>query len=843
MMVLISGVTAIALYVAQQQVEGGEQEALQKEFRAHLGYVLGVQQTWHAAIADRCRQLARSVRITAALEENDTETVYRVAEEFELRGTLEKPGETEAGAPRAKFFRFLDTQGKLLPKPGIPPAPWEATLSPRGGVPEKQTLAYVAAEVGGVPTIYEVLTTPIVAAATGELTGAVVLGFEPAFAAAASQRDLTSGIWFDGRMYYPGARKDPAPALNAEAIGRAITSRTAEESVPVPVGGVPHLLFFNRLDRGTAARPAYQICLYSLADSLARLERLRWQIVVAGALLLVAGLLASHFLSRRFSAPMEQLAQVSAQNVARRERVEAELVLTEQKYRSIYQNAVEGIYLLSPEGRFLTANPALARIFGYESPAALCAALTEPDRQIFVETGRNAELLRRASEPGGVSDFESEVLRADGRKIWIVQNARAVRDEQGRIAHFEGTLQDISERKRASDALVVLNGELEKALSDLKGTQQQIIQQERLRALGQMASGIAHDFNNALVPILGFCELLQHNPSSLRDTAKTLKYLGMIQTAATDATKVVARLREFYRSRDHREAFAPVDLTKLVTQVVTMTQPRWKDQAQANGSTIHIRTELQTLPPLAGDDSALREVLTNLIFNAVDAMPKGGTITLRTHRLGDSAVLEVADTGTGMSEEVRTRCMEPFFSTKGERGTGLGLSMVFGIIRRHSGLVDIRSAPGKGTTFVITLPLHQITMEETNGAAPAAAAPTRKLRVLVVDDEEPVRELLEAALTDEGHTVEMAAHGADGLRRFLDGNFDLIITDKAMPGMSGDQLASAIKEIAPKIPIILLTGFGQFLDPQEYPKVDVLAAKPVSLPALRDAIATALQEA
>jgi CheY-like chemotaxis protein/anti-sigma regulatory factor (Ser/Thr protein kinase) len=245
------------------------------------------------------------------------------------------------------------------------------------------------------------------------------------------------------------------------------------------------------------------------------------------------------------------------------------------------------------------------------------------------------------------------------------------------------------------------------------------------------------------------------------------------------------------------------------------------------------------VPPVAGDESALREVLTNLIFNAVDAMPGGGTITLRTHKDGDSAVLEIADTGTGMTDEVRRRCLEPFFSTKGERGTGLGLSMVFGIIQRHSGTLDLQSEVGKGTTFIIKIPLQDAASLRRTSVAPEEAAHTA-LRILVVDDEAPVRDTLAAVLAADGHEVESAMDGAEGLRRFLASKFDLVITDKAMPGMSGDQMATAIKKSAPETPIVLLTGFGLFLDKEDFPAVDALASKPVRIPQLREAITHAL---
>ena len=393
------------------------------------------------------------------------------------------------------------------------------------------------------------------------------------------------------------------------------------------------------------------------------------------------------------------------------------------------------------------------------------------------------------------------------------------------------------ERKRAEEALQESNRRLEEALAELKATQQQVLQQERLRALGQMASGIAHDFNNALSPIMGYSDLLLDVPEHFDDKEKVTRYLRIINTASQDAASVVRRLREFYRVREDDEISVPVNVNHLVEQVITLTQPRWKDQALASGITIGIKTDLEQLPLVAGNEAEIREVLTNLIFNAVDAIPKSGTITFRTRSNGDHVVLEVSDTGTGMTDEVRQRCLEPFFSTKGQRGTGLGLSMVYGIIQRHYGKLAIESAPGQGTTFIIHLPLHTGQAVEDRSQEPDA--PARPLRVLVVDDEPPVREVVTAYLTGDGHSVETATDGRGGLEKFLAGWFDVVVTDQGMPEMAGDQLAAAIKRVAPNKPVILLTGFGDLIIAagERTGDVDLILSKPVTLAALREALA------
>ena len=406
-----------------------------------------------------------------------------------------------------------------------------------------------------------------------------------------------------------------------------------------------------------------------------------------------------------------------------------------------------------------------------------------------------------------------------------------------------GSIENLTRRRRAEQDLRQANRELEKALRELKATQQQAIQQERLRAIGQMASGIAHDFNNTLTPILGFSDLLLEKPGILENTEQARKFIGFLRTSAQDAANVVARLRQFYRPLDKDEEFPVIDLNSVITQSISLTEPKWRRQAQADGITIQVESKLQPIPPIAGDESGLREVLTNLIFNAVDAMPAGGTITLETESDAEHVIIRVRDTGSGMTEAVRQRCLEPFFSTKGERGTGLGLSMVYGIIERHRGKIDVESTPGEGATFVIRLPIaHPATAKVT---ASFKTKSRSALKVLVVDDESRVREVITAYLRAEGHAVTTATSGREGIEQFRAQPFDMVVTDRAMPEMSGDQMASIIKRLRPDVPVVLLTGFGALIEVtgSQSKDVDVVLSKPVTLDALRKTIESLLHAA
>jgi len=405
--------------------------------------------------------------------------------------------------------------------------------------------------------------------------------------------------------------------------------------------------------------------------------------------------------------------------------------------------------------------------------------------------------------------------------------------ERNRLLGVVVSFNDITERHRSEAELQRSHRQLEDTLAQLKATQRQVLQQERLRAMGEMASGIAHDFNNTLSPIVGFAELLMRKPDMPSETAQ--HYVKLINTAARDAASVIRRLRELYRERGESTPDAAVDLGRCIEEATALTEPRWKSQALARGVGIKIVREVAKTPVILGDAAAIREMLTNLIFNAVDAMPEGGTITMAARVDRDDVILTVSDTGVGMSEEVRRRCFEPFFSTKDQHGTGLGLSLVHATVQRHRGTLSVDSTPGQGTTFVVRLPI------QGQPVAPSAEAPvadTRRLRVLVVEDDPLVRMAVTEQLSSQGHTVQSASNGLEGLDAFMSNRFDLVLTDRAMPEMGGDQLATTIKQLAPGKPIIMLTGFGDLMQAKnERPvAVDAVVSKPVTLDALTDAI-------
>jgi signal transduction histidine kinase len=382
---------------------------------------------------------------------------------------------------------------------------------------------------------------------------------------------------------------------------------------------------------------------------------------------------------------------------------------------------------------------------------------------------------------------------------------------------------------------------LESALSELRAMQHQIVQRERLSALGSMVTGIAHDFNNSLALILGYGERLQQECRALGVSGNLTDYAQTIVTAALDAAETVSRLRGFHRAAEPGETRRPLHLDEIVQQAISFTRPRWEAETLGRGAPIECTSELAKTPPIAGNAAELREMLTNLIFNAIDAMPQGGSILFRTRLEMDRVALEVRDTGIGMNEEVKRRCLEPFFTTKGDRGSGLGLAMVYGIVQRHSGTVRVQSIPGRGTTFTFTFPQDHSGLQATP-VEPAQL--NRALRILVVDDQPVLTEILAETLSRDWHHVSTASNGRQALELFDREEFDLVITDKAMPEMNGDQLAAALKGRSPETPVIMLTGFSDISsgDAGLSEFIDYVLTKPATNAELRGAIAKVIKK-
>ncbi len=379
--------------------------------------------------------------------------------------------------------------------------------------------------------------------------------------------------------------------------------------------------------------------------------------------------------------------------------------------------------------------------------------------------------------------------------------------------------------------------ELNHYIAEQDRIREQFAQVEKLSALGELASGVAHDLNNTLAGILGRAQILLET----RDPERIEAGLRLIIKTAKDGAKTVKRIQDFARQRRDHD-FQPVSLDQVLLDVREITRPRWKNAAEA--SNVHISLELQLGSDNAlvmGDESELREVLVNMVFNAVDAMPQGGSITLSTRTVGDRLEVCVRDTGVGMSDEVRPRVFDPFFTTKGKAGMGLGLAVSYGIIRRHEGSVEVQSEVARGTTFRMSLPVARNAVRRPAGTGELKAPATNgegetSARILVVDDEDHMRDLLKDILERDGHQVVQAAGGYEALSVLNETACDAVFTDLGMPGMSGWELARAIRKQNRQLPLAVITGWGEAVGSheQQAAQVDWLVPKPFDASQIAD---------
>ena len=525
-------------------------------------------------------------------------------------------------------------------------------------------------------------------------------------------------------------------------------------------------------------------------------------------------------------------------NALERRKVEVALQKSEQKYRQFFALAPWAITLLDNKGRVLEVNRRLEDWLGYKPEEVLGQTLWElpylPQESKDKLTTKFAE--RMSGQP--TSPYELEFLSRNGQRRTGLIHATPLRDAEGNISTDLVLISDITESKRAQKDLEESNHRLQEALDELRSTQQQLVDQERQRALAHMASGIAHDFNNALSPIQGYTELLLADEEIRRDQDTLVKYLQRIQHSADTAAETVRRMRKFYRPTEE-DVFTHVDLDNVIEEAVFITEPRWKQQAWADGKAINVETDLNG-GEVCGNEGELHEVLTNLIFNAVDAISEQGTITIRSQQEGGYVVVEFSDNGGGMSPAIKQQCFDPFYTTKGPKGDGLGLSTLQGVVSRHGGDVTLDSEAGEGTTFYIRIPLAD---PSDRGGGQNNRWPCESLRILVLESDEIQREALRDLLSADGHDVDLATDCREGIDKFSNTGYDVVFTDRAMPGMSGDQFAANIKETVLEQPVVMLTGFGDIMNASgEKPEnVDTVLSKPVTREKLRESLGRAME--
>ncbi|MDQ3818402.1 MAG: PAS domain S-box protein, partial [Acidobacteriota bacterium] len=477
------------------------------------------------------------------------------------------------------------------------------------------------------------------------------------------------------------------------------------------------------------------------------------------------------------------------------ERMRAELALrdAEEKYRNIFENAVEGIYQASPDGRFISVNPALARILGYESPEELMKHRLKVAGEHYVERDCYLELERLLGEYGVVVGYECEVYRKDRRRIWTSENVRVIRNRKGAIDYYEGSIEDISERK---------------------GLEEQLRQAQKMEAIGRLAGGVAHDFNNMLAIIMMHSDLTLR---TLKPEDPLFHRFDEIKKAGERASSLTRQLLAF--SRKQVQKLRVINLNTIIVDMEKMLR-------RLIGEDIELRTTLREgLGSVKADPGQIEQVVMNLVVNARDAMPEGGKLTIETENVfldeayastrisveaGYYVMLAVSDTGAGMDRRTQERIFDPFFTTKEVgRGTGLGLSTVYGIIKQTGGNIWVYSEIGRGTTFKIYLPRVDERAEQIPRSGGIREMAKGTETILLAEDEGLVRNLAREVLEVHGYKVLEAANGGAAFlicERFK-GTIHLLLTDVIMPEMSGGELAKRLALIRPEMRVLFMSGY------------------------------------
>ncbi len=491
-----------------------------------------------------------------------------------------------------------------------------------------------------------------------------------------------------------------------------------------------------------------------------------------------------------------------ARDISERKRADGALRDSEEKLRRFMDSATDFFTIWDSELNMIDLNeaslnyPSMRNPNGSTKEDYIGRNILDLDPDIK-ERGRYDQYLEviRTGEPLFIEDV---VHRPKIGDVYLSVRAFKVGDGLGLLT------MDMTDRKRAEDT---------------------IRQAEKLRALGEMAGGVAHDFNNILSVVLGRAQLAL---ADVKDE-KARRSIEIIEQTALDAAVMVRRLREVAVVKGER-SFDEIDLNKLIEDAIQMVESRRLELEETAGVTIEMHTERNEVAPAAGDAAELREALVNILFNAMDAMPEGGNITMESRQEDSSVVLSVSDTGTGIPEEIREKLFDPFFSTKASKGSGLGLSVTMGIITKHGGSIDVESSEGKGTTFYIRLPMANCVAKAscTKSKPPIV----KRSRILLVDDDPEVSDIIGLTLEHLGHRVTVVTSGGEALSAFERNNYGLVITDLGMPDVSGLDVARSVKAMKPNTPVMLITGWGVHLDPEQMMEIDGVIEKPFGKDAL-----------
>ena len=514
-----------------------------------------------------------------------------------------------------------------------------------------------------------------------------------------------------------------------------------------------------------------------------------------------------------FQEQLERLNATLEQQVTERTRALEE---SEAQYKTLVEHSPD-IILIVQDGRVRFVNRPFVDTFGVREQEALSESFHL--HRIFESSSASMAEGRIAAWERGEHAAPVEVLG---------------RDASGNVRHLEMRGSRIEYRGRHAAECLLID------TTEAKRLREQLTNSEKLRALGELAGGVAHDFNNLLGAILGRVQILRRRAHEADEDRE----LAVIEKAALDGRETVRRIQEFSRTRRDRR-FTAVDLGEILRDVVEITRPRWKSEFEGRDVTLEVAADTPPVPPVLGNPAELREVFTNLVLNAVDAMPSGGSLRLACRQEGTRVVATVADTGTGMTEEVQRQIFDPFFTTKGSRGMGLGMSVVYGILTRHGVGIDVATAVNRGTTFTLRFEVTEQALQPAGGDGASLPQLVRPGRILVIDDEAEIVEIVKDVLAAEGHEVATALNGHAGLATARDGGFDLVFTDLGMPDMTGWEVAERVRQLSPASAVVLVTGWGATLDQEEVRRhgVEAVLNKPFEIDELVRVAASLLARA
>jgi PAS domain S-box-containing protein len=890
MMGLVAAVTAAILLITENQVRRSYERHFKESFQTQLQTFLERQRDRLAPVKERVAEGATTPRVIAAMqnaglptaEQQDVDDLYKNGVDYLMDGLKTYQG-TNTG-----FFFFLNRQGQVLdPSPAVQlpfALPGLRRITPqiekigKSVIQEgRQQTGHLAPREEGEPQIREMLFTPLTDEATRQQLGVLVVGFpmpelmgERRSAGQQPKSEILSAIWLDDQLYSAAISGDDLARLE-HAFGRELQAgRKVWDDFIVHVQGRPHQLFSQDLSAGSAFPPAYQICLYSLADADAEKASLRRKVLLTGLVALMAAWSLGLMVSRGLTRPLRELvvgteqveqgnydsrvpvrsrdevgrlteafnqmtervhaahaAQVQrlgerTQELAERKRAEEALRQSERSLREAQRIAHLGNWHWNVVANQLRWSDQIYSIFALEPRqfAGTYEAFLErvhPDDRTKV-----GDAVTQALKNGQPYNLEHRVTRPGGEVRIVQERAEVIRDAAGQALEMAGTVQDVTEQKRI---------------------EAEFFRAQRLDSIGALAAGMAHDLNNALSPILMGIQLFRRQ---WQDPAAQ-RMLSAMEASTHRGADLVRQVLTFARgSEGDRERFDLARLLREIEAILRQTLPK----------SITVASIVpKDLWPVLGNPTQLHQVLLNLCVNARDAMPKGGELTLAADNVqlsaaeaqtipqatpGDYVNLLVSDTGTGIAPDVLPRIFDPFFTTKAPgKGTGLGLSTITRIVRSHGGFLTLKSELGSGTTFEVYLPRAEVALAPAQATVAVPLAAGGGELVLLVDDDRSVREMVGPTLIDHGYRVLSAADGAEALALFERhaGEVTLVLTDLEMPVMDGPAMLRAVRARCPTLPVIIMSGE---LDALDGVSTHAVLRKPFRLEQLLAAIASAL---